>query len=125
MSAVRTSPGDSSLDVARLASIAADIESLLERVFRSVDEEIRHYPTPIPRCDAQFNALYEQRTRLAAELSRFSALATAIEESPESAARTIDSFLHSPPCSDDAAERQLRSRLQAQWREIRRRDQGA
>ena len=108
----------SNLDADRLMSMAADIEFVLEGVFREIDQEIRHYPTPIPRCDAQFNALYEQRTRLATELSRFSELAARSDASPESLARSIGTFLHSPPLSDDAAERQLRSRLQTEWRKL-------
>ena len=33
-----------------------------------IDAEIRAYPTPIPRCDAQFNHLLEERERLRAFL---------------------------------------------------------
>jgi len=122
MSTIRSHERSANLDTERLASMAADIESVLEDVFRDVDQEIRHYPTPIPRCDAQFNALYEQRTRLATEIARFSDLNASGEKSAESIARSIDAFLHSAPCSDDAAERQLRSRLQTEWLEISRRD---
>lgn len=32
---------------------------------REIDVEIRHYPTPIPRCDAQFNRLFAERDNLA------------------------------------------------------------
>ena len=35
---------------------------------KQLDEEIRGYPTPIPRCDAQLNHLYEERARIIAEL---------------------------------------------------------
>ncbi len=34
--------------------------------------EIRDYPTPIPRCDAQFNHLLAQRSRVIEELERLS-----------------------------------------------------
>ena len=37
----------------------------LEEKRRRLDDEIRSYPTPIPRCDAQFNQLFEERDRLA------------------------------------------------------------
>jgi hypothetical protein len=37
---------------------------------REIDEEIRHYPTPIPRCDAQFNRLFAERDNLAALVER-------------------------------------------------------
>ena len=40
----------------------------LEARRRELDAEIRDYPTPIPRCDAQFNHLMEERSRIAREL---------------------------------------------------------
>jgi hypothetical protein len=35
-----------------------------------LSEEIRHYPTPIARCDEQLTALIEERARLLAELNQ-------------------------------------------------------
>ena len=49
---------------------AADRRRLLEEEKRRLDEEIRAYPTPIPRCDAQFNALFERRDEIVRELER-------------------------------------------------------
>lgn len=40
----------------------------LRRRFDALAEEIRHYPTPIARCDEQLTKLLEERTRLLAEL---------------------------------------------------------
>jgi glutamate/tyrosine decarboxylase-like PLP-dependent enzyme len=40
----------------------------LEARRQALDDEIRAYPTPIPRCDAQFNHLFEERARIAKEL---------------------------------------------------------
>ncbi len=40
----------------------------LEARRRELDAEIRAYPTPIPRCDAQFNHLIEERARIVKEL---------------------------------------------------------
>jgi glutamate/tyrosine decarboxylase-like PLP-dependent enzyme len=40
----------------------------LEARRHALDEEIRAYPTPIPRCDAQFNHLFEERERVVKEL---------------------------------------------------------
>src|SRR5262249_46615646 len=37
----------------------------LEELRRALDAQIRSYPTPIPRCDAQFNHLFEERERIA------------------------------------------------------------
>ena len=43
--------------------------SQLEEEKRRLDAEIRAYPTPIPRCDAQFNALFERRDAIVRELA--------------------------------------------------------
>jgi hypothetical protein len=48
-------------------AIAARI-SQLEQEKSRLDAEIREYPTPIPRCDAQFNALFERRDAIIREL---------------------------------------------------------
>ena len=50
------------------ASTAADRRRLLEEEKRRLDAEIRAYPTPIPRCDAQFNHLFERRAEIVREL---------------------------------------------------------
>ena len=46
----------------------------LEQERRRLDEEIRAYPTPIPRCDAQFNHLFERRARIVAAIASLAAL---------------------------------------------------
>ena len=40
------------------------------RRIQELSEEIRHYPTPIARCDEQLSALIEERSRLLHELSK-------------------------------------------------------
>jgi hypothetical protein len=47
-----------------------DRRRLLEEEKRRLDAEIRAYPTPIPRCDAQFNHLFERREEIVRELER-------------------------------------------------------
>ena len=69
--------------------------------------EIRSYPTPIPRCDAQFNHLYEQLGRLSRDLD-------AIEGKSERAA--AEAFLATRPYTDDPSEREFRARIQAALR---------
>jgi len=54
--------------------IVHDIRAVLEAEQRRLAEEIRHYPPPIPRCDAQFNALIEQRANVAQALYDLSGL---------------------------------------------------
>jgi hypothetical protein len=41
----------------------------LQRRIDELSREIRHYPTPIARCDEQLSALIEERSRLLHELS--------------------------------------------------------
>jgi hypothetical protein len=45
----------------------------LEARRKQLDDEIRSYPTPIPRCDAQFNHLFEERARVMRELAELQA----------------------------------------------------
>ena len=40
----------------------------LERRLAELNHEIRHYPTPIARCDLQLPALIEERAKLMAKL---------------------------------------------------------
>lgn len=42
----------------------------LKRRLAELNEEIRHYPGPIARCDQHLPALLEERARLMAELER-------------------------------------------------------
>ncbi|HEX9275864.1 MAG TPA: hypothetical protein VGA51_05625 [Casimicrobiaceae bacterium] len=88
-----------------MRSLASEIRAFIERARQSIDDEIRHYPTPIPRCDAQFNHLYEQRARLAREL-------TAAAESNDAPA-LVRAFAMSAPFGDSDDERQLRARAAA------------
>jgi len=100
-------------DLARLKSAWKAITDDLHRRKRLIGEEIRSYPTPIPRCDAQFNHLYEQRARLARELDRIAALAeTSLER--EDYVELIARFIASAPYTDDVEEQALRSRLGAE-----------
>jgi hypothetical protein len=90
-----------------------EIRLHLEDRRRSLAAEIRNYPTPIPRCDAQFNHLYEQQARLARELDRIGALAG---KNPKRVdyIESIGRFVASAPYTDDAAERALRSRMKTE-----------
>lgn len=86
-----------------LATLQREIAEHLRGLRKRLAEEIRSYPTPIPRCDAQFNHLYEQQGRLARELDRFGADGPTRE--------LIEHFVASAPYSDDPAERDFRSRI--------------
>src|SRR5712691_8876736 len=100
-------------ELAALKSLWKEIRDDLRRSKQLIGEEIRSYPTPIPRCDAQFNHLYEQRARLARELDRIAALAEKNLER-EDYIGLIERFIASAPYADDAAERQLRSHLKSE-----------
>ena len=65
---------DEEQDVELLKSMCRAIEAHLRSARERLNEEIRNYPTPIPRCDAQFNHLYERRSRISADLDRIAAL---------------------------------------------------
>jgi hypothetical protein len=86
-----------------LATLQREIAEHLRDIRRRLAGEIRSYPTPITRCDAQFNHLYEQQGRLARDLDRFEADAPTRE--------SIEQFIASAPYSDDASERDFRSRI--------------
>jgi flagellar hook-associated protein FlgK len=42
----------------------------LEKRIAELNAEIRHYPTPIARCDEQLTGLIEERSRLLNELNK-------------------------------------------------------
>jgi len=98
---------------AKLASMWNEIKLHLEDRRRSLAEEIRNYPTPIPRCDAQFNHLYEQQSRLVRELDRIGAL-TEKNLGREDYIELIGRFAASAPYTDDATERSFRSRMKTE-----------
>lgn len=47
-----------------------EIQEALRNRQAAIIDEIRHYPPPIPACDAQFNHLLEARTLIRQELRR-------------------------------------------------------
>jgi hypothetical protein len=100
-------------DLAQLKSLWEEVGRVLLRAKRAVDEEIRSYPTPIPRCDAQFNHLHEQRARLARELDRIGAF-SGKSVGPGDYVRLIEAFIASAPYTDDGSEQELRARLGAE-----------
>jgi hypothetical protein len=100
-------------NVERVVSICVELRDYLDRAKRQADEEIRTYPTPIPRCDAQFNYLYEQRSRLSQFLERVNA-ALAHDDGIGELANTLADFVTRPPFTDSVMELQLRERLSAE-----------
>jgi hypothetical protein len=85
------------------------VKACLESERARVHAEIRAYPTPIPRCDAQFNHLIESRERLLHELARLDA-ARSSAVANNGAAR-VEEFIDSSGCLDDNAKLRLKSEL--------------
>ncbi|MEO8565044.1 MAG: hypothetical protein ABI541_01570, partial [Betaproteobacteria bacterium] len=54
----------SMIETNSIERLSRELQHWLTGVRASLADEIRSYPTPIPRCDAQFNHLAEQRGRL-------------------------------------------------------------
>ena len=108
-----TSRTETAPDSAKLESMRNEIRLHLENLRRALAAEIRNYPTPIPRCDAQFNHLYEQQARLARDLDRIGAPPG---KSPKrgDTIELIRQFVASEPYTDDAAEREFRARLRTE-----------
>lgn len=97
-------------DANRLRSLGIELREALVRAKRSIDEEIRTYPTPIPRCDAQFNHMYEQRSRLAELLNRLHAALDRGDGAGELLS-AMTAFAALQSMDESAEERSLRARI--------------
>lgn len=97
-------------DVDRLRSLGAELRDFVLRAKRALDDEMRSYPTPIPRCDAQFNHAYEQRSRLAALLQRIDA-ATGGRDDASALLNAMDEFASLPSTDGAVDEQSLRARI--------------
>lgn len=98
---------------AHLESLCLELRNFLGGARKRIDDEIRTYPTPIPRCDAQFNFLYEQRGCLARLLARMDAMSTP-GDVPSKLVDTLTEFATSAPFTEDMTERTLRERVSAE-----------
>ncbi len=97
-------------DADRLRSLAAELRDFVLCAKRALDEEMRSYPTPIPRCDAQFNHAYEQRSRFAALLQRIDA-ATSGRDDASVLLEAMDEFASLPFTDETVEEQGLRARI--------------
>ena len=96
-----------------LESLCLELRHFLGSVKKSVNEEIHAYPTPIPRCDAQFNFLYEQRARLGHILARVETISAHSDITGEFV-DTLAEFVASTPLTERGEERTLRERISAE-----------
>ncbi|HET7097705.1 MAG TPA: hypothetical protein VFJ68_09965 [Casimicrobiaceae bacterium] len=100
----------SSIDPDRLHALVASLRDFAVRAKGSLDDEIRSYPTPIPRCDAQFNHAYAQRALLAALLQRIPSEPND-DDNASAMLSAMAEFAASPPIGESAEERALRARI--------------
>jgi hypothetical protein len=104
---------DRNADIGALDELLREVRDHLRYVQRSLNEEIRGYPTPIPRCDAQFNRLVEERGRLYRALERIEASAGPTR-ARANCMDLLREFAVSPRYIDDAVEEEIRARVQAE-----------
>ncbi len=78
----------------------------LEAKKTGIIEEIRAYPSPIPACDAQFNYLLEQRTKLSHELDRLHRIDKGVL-SAESGMKRLREFIESSDCIHSDMKHQM------------------
>jgi hypothetical protein len=93
-----------------LEDLGPELRDYLAGAKQSIDDEIRCYPKPIPRCDAQFNFLYEQRSRIAQLIERLDA-ASSPDASRAELSDVVTDFVTSAPLLESSLERELRERL--------------
>jgi hypothetical protein len=94
-----------------------DIRARLLRCLDALNVEIASYPTPIPRCDAQFNHLYEQRSRLMRDLHGLDALGVETTSRRDLHA-WIREFVGTPARTEEADEAHLRRDLRSLLAEV-------
>ncbi len=97
-------------DAIHFRSLGIELRDLLIHAKRAVDEEVGTYPTPIPRCDAQFNHLYERRVRIAGMLDRIGRALDRVNATEDLVAAVVE-FAAAPPITESADEQRLRQRL--------------
>jgi hypothetical protein len=89
------------------------VKACLESESERVHTEIRAYPTPIPRCDAQFNHLIERREGLFQELARLDA--ARLSAAADDDGMRVEDFIDSSGYLDDDAKLRLKSELSEEW----------
>lgn len=97
---------------ATLRSLGLELRDFLLRARQAADAEIRTYPTPIPRCDAQFNFVYEQRLRLSGWLNALD-IGLGRYDDAVALASMMAEFCRGPATGESSEERALRDRIAA------------
>ena len=103
----------STIETDSIEQLSRELQHWLTGVRASLADEIRHYPTPIPRCDAQFNHLVEQRGRLSRLLTDLEA-ALDCPDGDAALRAALAQLPDLPPQGDSIEERSLRGRIGAE-----------
>lgn len=103
----------STIETDRLEGLSRELQRWLTGVRATLADEIRSYPTPIPRCDAQFNHLVEQRHRLSRLLSDLDAALDRRDGGAE-LRFVLQQLPDVPPFGDSIEERSVRDRIGAE-----------
>jgi hypothetical protein len=103
----------STIETDRIEALSLELQRWLTGVRAALADEIRSYPTPIPRCDAQFNHLVEQRGHLSRLLTD---LDVALDRRDGGAAlrAVLAQLADLLPQGDSVEERGLRDRIDAE-----------
>ena len=85
-----------------------EFKNQLEKAKIQVNKEIGNYPSPIPACDAQFNYLLEERSKISVALKRVDTLLTTCQtETVE--IETIEELIKMSSQIDDGMAARLRA----------------
>lgn len=103
-------------DLETLKVIWQDIRQHLAQRKEQLYGELKHYPTPIARCDEHFTHLIEQRARVFQAMSRMDMTSHGNLTADDYVA-LIQEFIASPIDVSDATEQAIRRRSQMQLAE--------
>lgn len=104
---------DLSAELSAAARAWSALTSHLEARARELDDEVRHYPTPIARCDVQLTKLLEQRSHAVDELKRLDACRPTRAAGDAWLAGFARYLSASQPDPEDDVERTLREKAQS------------
>jgi hypothetical protein len=98
----------------RIEGLALDLQRYVTGIRTALALEIRSYPTPIPRCDAQFNYLVEQRDSLSRLLTDLD-IALGRHDGGAALRIALKKLRDRLPCGDSEEERHLRDRIDREF----------
>ncbi len=93
-----------------IAAIGRELSSILEDRRIRLAQQIRDYPAPIPACDADFNHMLDERSRISEELNALRGLDSKELATREYAARVAE-IAASSRCLGDEFRQRIRTVL--------------